>query len=194
MIHQIQRLGIAYHFASDIDHVLKQLNETCLVCNNGERDIDDLYTAEQLSPPLATQVRHALKQTIRRGVPRLEARRYISMYEAEPSHDEVLLSLAKSDFNRLQKQHHKELFDLAVDGFRLQEEITICKRQARGRYFWILGVHFEPELAVARRMMTKVIAVTSVLDDLCDVYGTYEGLELFTQAFQSLQFSVIDAL
>jgi len=67
---------------------------------------------EQLSPPLTTQVRHALKQTIRKGVPRLEARRYISMYEAEPLHNEVLLSLAKSDFNRLQKQHQKELFDI----------------------------------------------------------------------------------
>lgn len=146
MIDQIQRLGIAHRFASDIDHVLKQLSETCFACNNGDRDIDDLYTAallfrllrqqgyrvssdifnkfkdpsgkfsekhasdvrgllslyeachlsvhgedvldqalsfslthlesvkEQLSPPLATQVHHALKQTIRKGVPRLEAR------------------------------------------------------------------------------------------------------------------------
>jgi len=68
---------------------------------------------EQLSPPLAAQVQHALKQTIRRGVPRLEARRYISMYEAEPLHNKVLLSLAKLDFNHLQKQHQQELFDLA---------------------------------------------------------------------------------
>lgn len=68
---------------------------------------------EQLSPPLAMQVRHALKQTIRRGVPRLEARLYISMYEAEPLHNKVLLSLAKLDFNHLQEHHRKELFDLA---------------------------------------------------------------------------------
>jgi len=48
MIDQIQRLGIAHRFASDIDHVLKQLSETCFVCNNGDRDIDDLYTAALL--------------------------------------------------------------------------------------------------------------------------------------------------
>ncbi|KAL3740130.1 hypothetical protein ACJRO7_021418 [Eucalyptus globulus] len=268
MIDQIQRLGIAHRFASDIDHVLKQLSETCFVCNNGDRDIDDLYTAallfrllrqqgyrvssdifnkfkdpsgkfsekhasdvrgllslyeashlsvhgedvldqalsfslthlesvkEQLSPPLATQVRHALKQTIRKGVPRLEARQYISMYEAEPLHNEVLLSLAKLDFNRLQKQHQKELFDITRwwMGLDFKRKLPFARDRLVEGYFWIVGVHFEPELAVARRMMTKVIAVTSVLDDIYDVYGTYEELELFTQAIQRWDIDCIHEL
>ena len=49
-------------------------------------------------------------------------------------------------------------------------------------YFWILGVYYEPEYAVARRMLTKVIAMTSVIDDIYDVYGTPEELELFAAA------------
>ena len=33
-------------------------------------------------------------------------------------------------------------------------------------YFWILGVYFEPEYILARRILTKVIAMTSVIDDI----------------------------
>nr|WNI01931.1 terpene synthase [Psidium guajava] len=268
MIDQIQRLGIAHHFASEIDHVLKRLNETCFVRNTRDPDINDLHMAallfrllrqhgyriscdifnkfkdasgkfneehandiqgllslyeashlsvhgedvldkalsfssthlesikEKLSPPLATQVHHALKQTIRRGVPRLEARQYISMYEAKPSHNEALLSLAKLDFNRLQKQHQEELFDLARwwMGLDFKRKLPFARDRLVEGYFWILGVHFEPELVAARRMMTKVIALTSVLDDIYDVYGTYEELELLTQAIQRWDINCINEL
>ncbi|KAK9265981.1 hypothetical protein L1049_012554 [Liquidambar formosana] len=68
--------------------------------------------ATQLSSPLATQVIHALKQPIHKGMPRVEAKQYISFYQQEDSHDETLLKLAKLDFNRLQKIYHKELCEI----------------------------------------------------------------------------------
>ena len=49
-------------------------------------------------------------------------------------------------------------------------------------YFWILGVYFEPCYSFARMAMTKVISLTSIVDDVYDVYGTLEELELFTEA------------
>jgi (-)-germacrene D synthase len=51
-------------------------------------------------------------------------------------------------------------------------------------YFWSLGVYFEPEYVLARRILTKVIAMTSIIDDIYDVYGTLEELELFSQAIE----------
>ena len=51
-------------------------------------------------------------------------------------------------------------------------------------YFWILGVFFEPQFFLARRILTKVIAMTSIIDDIYDVYGTLEELELFTEAVE----------
>jgi len=63
----------------------------------------------KVSTSLAKQVSHALKQPLRKGLPRLEARHYIIFYQEEPSHDEVLLTMAKLDFNLLQEQHQKEL-------------------------------------------------------------------------------------
>ncbi|KAK7312917.1 hypothetical protein VNO77_37162 [Canavalia gladiata] len=63
----------------------------------------------KLSPFLAAQVRHSLGQSLRRGMPRLEARSYISFYQEDPSHDENLLTFAKLDFNILQKLHQEEV-------------------------------------------------------------------------------------
>jgi len=62
----------------------------------------------QLSPFLAAQVKHSLKQALHRNFPRLEARRYIPIYENDPSHNESLLTFAKLDFNVLQSLHRKE--------------------------------------------------------------------------------------
>lgn len=53
-------------------------------------------------------------------------------------------------------------------------------------YFWILGVYFEPEFALARMIITKIIALTSLMDDTYDVYGTPEELQLFTDAIDRL--------
>ena len=69
--------------------------------------------ASHLSPPLAAQVSHALKQPIHKGLPRLEARHFFTIYQEDPSHDKVLLTFAKLDFNLLQKMHQKEVSDLA---------------------------------------------------------------------------------
>jgi (-)-germacrene D synthase len=69
--------------------------------------------ASHLSPPLATQVSHALKQPIRTRLPRLEATFYFSIYQQDASHNEVLLTFAKLDFNLLQKLHQKELSEIS---------------------------------------------------------------------------------
>ncbi|XP_058745027.1 probable terpene synthase 2 isoform X1 [Vicia villosa] len=64
--------------------------------------------ANQSSHPHATQVKYSLRQTIHKNLPRLEARRFISIYEQDPLHIENLLLLAKLDFNMLQTLHQKE--------------------------------------------------------------------------------------
>nr|AIK19226.1 sesquiterpene synthase [Eugenia uniflora] len=145
---------------------------------------------------LAKQVSHALKQPLRKGLPRLEARRYIPLYQEEPSHDEVLLALAKLDFNTLQEQHQKELGRIT----RWWKDIDVPTKFpfARDRivelFFWTSGVYFEPEFAVAREILTKVISLTSILDDIYDVYGTPEELALLTEAIQKWDVDAMDGL
>lgn len=67
----------------------------------------------RVSNPLAKQVDHALHQySNRRGLTRVEARHYISIYGQYASHHPKLLMLAKLDFNLLQSLHKRELSEL----------------------------------------------------------------------------------
>ena len=68
--------------------------------------------SSDLGPFLAAQVKHALKQPIRKGLERVETRFFISIYHEDPSHSEVLLGFAKQDFNIVQKLHRKELCEI----------------------------------------------------------------------------------
>ncbi|KAF7848638.1 hypothetical protein BT93_L1778 [Corymbia citriodora subsp. variegata] len=122
---------------------------------------------------LKKQVNHALTQPIYKGIPRLEARRYIPLYQEEPSHNEVLISLAKLDFNFLQKQHQKELSNLT----RWWKDLDVERKFpfARDRL---------PEYEASREILIKVASVVSIIDDIYDVYGTLEELELFTEAIE----------
>nr|WNI01929.1 terpene synthase [Psidium guajava] len=150
----------------------------------------------KVSTSLAKQVSHALKQPLRKGLPRLQARHYIPLYQEEPSHNGVLLTLAKLDFNLLQEQHQWELGKIS----RWWKDIDVPRKFpfARDRivelFFWISGVYFEPEFAVARDILTKVIALTSILDDIYDVYGTLEELVLITEAIQKWDVDAMDGL
>ena len=51
-------------------------------------------------------------------------------------------------------------------------------------YFWIMGVYFEPQYYLARRILMKVFGVISIVDDIYDAYGTFEELKLFTEAIE----------
>ncbi|CAL5406940.1 unnamed protein product [Camellia sinensis] len=149
-----------------------------------------------LSNLVQEQVIHALNQPIHMGLTRLEATRYFFFYEQDDSHNEVLLNFAKLDFNLLQKMHQWELSEIT----RWWKELDFAKKMcfARDRivecYFWILGVYFEPQYLLARRMLTKVIALTSIIDDIYDVYATLEELVLFTDAIERWEISATDQL
>ncbi|KAJ4945394.1 hypothetical protein NE237_022048 [Protea cynaroides] len=140
----------------------------------------------ELKPPLATQVMHALEQPLHKGMPRLEARHYISVYQQVETRNETLLKLAELDFNSLQLIHRQELSQLS----RWWKELDFVTKlpYARDRlvecYFWIVGVYFEAHYSLARMNLTKIIVMTSIIDDTYDVYGTYEELKLFTDAIE----------
>ncbi|XP_030932315.1 (-)-germacrene D synthase-like [Quercus lobata] len=153
-------------------------------------------TASLIGNPLAAQITRALKQPLYKGIPRLEARRYISVYEQDASHNKVLLKISILDFNLVQSLHKEELSDIT----RWWKDLDFATKLpfARDRvvecYFWIVAVYFEPQYSLARKILTKVISMTSILDDIYDVYGTLEELEPFTEAIERWDISCIDQL
>ncbi|KAL9431876.1 hypothetical protein AB3S75_026974 [Citrus x aurantiifolia] len=152
--------------------------------------------AKQVSSPLAEQVKHALVQPIHKGLERLEARHYIPIYQGESSHNEALLTFEKLDFNRLQKLHQKELGDISRWWKELDfaHKLPFVRDRIAECYFWAVGVYFEPQYSFARKLFTKVVYMTSIIDDIYDVYGKIEELELFTSAIERWDINAIDQL
>ncbi|KAK4566531.1 hypothetical protein RGQ29_002698 [Quercus rubra] len=112
------------------------------------------------------------------------------------SHNKVLLKLSILDFNLVQSLHKEELSYIT----RWWKDLDFAKKLpfARDRivecYFWILSVYFEPQYSLARKTLTKVISITSALDDIYDAYGTLEELKPFTEAIERWDISCIDQL
>lgn len=50
--------------------------------------------------------------------------------------------------------------------------------------FWALSVYFEPQYSTARKIITKLIAIATVIDDTYDAFGTIDELEIFTKAIE----------
>ncbi|KAK4795849.1 hypothetical protein SAY86_028175 [Trapa natans] len=146
---------------------------------------------------LAEEVKHALKHSIHKGLTRLEAWHYIRFYELDASHDEVLLKLAKLDFNLLQKLHQKELSEISrwwVERINCERNFPYARDRIAECYLWMLGVYFEPEYALARNILAKIIALASIMDDTYDAYGTLDELQLLTDAINRLPSHLISPM
>lgn len=65
--------------------------------------------AHKSSPSMSKQINSALEMPLHKGMPRLQARNYISFYQEGEFRNHNLLLFAKLDFNRVQLLHQKEL-------------------------------------------------------------------------------------
>ncbi|XP_068340125.1 (-)-germacrene D synthase-like [Pyrus communis] len=151
----------------------------------------------RLSPPLAKAVSHALNQPLRKGLPRVEARYYLSVYqELRESPNKTLLTFAKLDFNRLQRVHQKELSEITRwwKDLDVPNQLPSTGDRLVEIYFcWGLSVYFQPQYSFARRTSCKVAAIVAILDDIYE-YGTNEQLELFTEAIERWDVSAMNQL
>jgi hypothetical protein len=110
-------------FASNDVNSLLALYDAAHIRVHGEEILDDAIAftktrlrsiAEHVEPLLAEEVRCTLETPSCRRVERIEARRYISMYEKKTTRDKTILELAKLDFNILQIMYCEELKALTM--------------------------------------------------------------------------------
>ncbi|GAB4850271.1 hypothetical protein Ancab_029567 [Ancistrocladus abbreviatus] len=184
---------------------LLSLYEAANLRIHGEDILDDAlhFTISNLNPmvadlslPIAKQILHALHRPLQKSLPRLEARWYISFCQENESQNKALSKFAKLDFNIVQKLHQMELSVLARwwKNLNFARKLPFARDRLVECYYWVVGVFFEPQYALARKFLTKVIAMTSTIDDIYDVHGTIAELELFTQAVERWEISAIDTL
>ncbi|KAK8973514.1 hypothetical protein V6N11_030704 [Hibiscus sabdariffa] len=146
--------------------------------------------------PLSALVSNALNRPICKSLPRLEARRFISIYQDDASHDETLLKFAVLDFNLLQNLHKEELSKISRwwKDLDVETKLPFIRNRLVEGYFWILGVYFEPQYSFAREILTKILLLTSIMDDIYDAYATFEELQVFNDAIQRWDTDCIDGL
>ncbi|KAM3219794.1 (-)-camphene/tricyclene synthase, chloroplastic-like [Capsicum annuum] len=158
--------------------------------NNSNGDHQDNPTVERI-------VRHALELPLHRMMLRVESRWYLNIYDKIPNANPLLLELAKLDFNIVQSTHQEDLRNLSRwwKSTCLAGKFPFSRDRIVEAFLWVDGMLHEPQKNQnSRTMLTKALAVLVVIDDIYDVYGTLDELELFTHAVERMEIKAMDEL
>ncbi|CAL4985297.1 unnamed protein product [Urochloa decumbens] len=185
------------NITSDNVNTLMTLYDAAHVRTRGEHILDNIITFNKrklqsamksgLEAALAQEVQVTLETPRYRRVERVEARRFISVYEKRAERDSAILEFAKLDYNIVQVVYCKELKELTIwwEDFKLR---TGLLRFARDRlvemYFWMMAIVYEPEYVYSRILLTKLILFLALLDDIYDNYTSTEDSHIFTTAME----------
>uniref|UniRef100_A0A7N0SXC3 Uncharacterized protein n=1 Tax=Kalanchoe fedtschenkoi TaxID=63787 RepID=A0A7N0SXC3_KALFE len=184
----------------DIKGLLALYEASYLACDGEEtlaeaREFSALHLKNHLSrnltgkeDSLAVQISYALELPSHRRLQRLEARRYIEekQYATKNGKHLALIELARLNYNMVQRVLQSDLQDMS----RWWEETGLARQLSFARdrlvecFFWAAGLVPEPESRQCRKELTKLAVLVTIIDDVYDVYGTLDELELFTQAVQ----------
>lgn len=69
-------------------------------------------------------------------------------------------------------------------GLGLANKLSFSRDRLMECFFWSLGIAYEPQFSSLRKGLTKVTSFITLIDDIYDVYGTLDELELFTDAVE----------
>ncbi|KAJ9565335.1 hypothetical protein OSB04_001301 [Centaurea solstitialis] len=180
---------------NDVQGML-ELYEATYMRVQGEVILDEAFDPLQRDSALSSLIQATLKLPLWKSAPRLECLNYIPFYQAQVSHNESLLRLAKLGFNLLQSLHKKELSLVSKwwKGLDVPNKLSYARDRIVECYFWVVGVYFEPQYSSSRIFLTKLFGLLTVIDDTYDAYGIYEELELFTEAIQRWSITCLDML
>ncbi|KAK4577394.1 hypothetical protein RGQ29_027762 [Quercus rubra] len=149
-----------------------------------------------VSKSIAEQISHALEVPLHHRMLRLEARWYIEAYSKREDANGVLLELAKLDFNIVQSVHQTELQEMSRwwKGMGLANKLSFSRDRLMECFFWTVGMAYEPQFSHLRKGLTKVTSLITAIDDVYDVYGTLDELELFTDAVERWDINAVKNL
>ncbi|KAL5056440.1 hypothetical protein RYX36_037122, partial [Vicia faba] len=146
---------------------------------------------------LFEQVNHSLELPLHRRFQRLEARWYIELYGKRKDANKVLLEAAKLDFNIVQSNLQQDLIEMSRwwKGMGLVPRLSFGRDRLMECFFWAVGMApLEPKYSDIRKALTKVGCLITLIDDIYDIYGTLDELELFTTAVESWDIDAVKIL
>ncbi|CAL5058392.1 unnamed protein product [Urochloa decumbens] len=144
--------------------LLSLYNAACLR-PNGEIILDEAVSftkrclesiLDNIEGPFAREVKCALEIPASRRVRIYEAKYYVS---GHGEGYEVIMELAKLNFNIIQLQHQQELKIITRwwKGLELQSRLSFARDRVVECYFWVVGVYYEPSYSRGRIILTKII-------------------------------------
>ncbi|XP_074559096.1 beta-eudesmol synthase-like [Curcuma longa] len=150
----------------------------------------------ELEQPLETHVSLSLEVPLCRRIKSLLARIYIPIYQKDATRDDVILELAKLDFNILQSLYQEELKKVSIwwNDLALAKSLKFARDRIVESYYWVHGIYYEPQYSRARVMCTKAFCLVSVMDDIYDNYSTLEERKLLTEAIKRWNHQAVDSL
>ncbi|XP_071687606.1 (E)-beta-ocimene synthase, chloroplastic-like [Rutidosis leptorrhynchoides] len=169
---------------------LLSLYEASFLAFEEERDLHDakFFSTEHLIKH-STQANEALENIDRalelplyRRMFRFQAHWYINAYNKKKDANIPLLELATIDFNVVQSTHKREIKELSKwwENKGLARKLSFVRDRIMECFFWGVGMIFEPQYHSCRVEIAKVLSLITVIDDIYDVYGTLDELEIFT--------------
>ncbi|KAL0442876.1 UNVERIFIED_CONTAM: Trans-alpha-bergamotene synthase [Sesamum latifolium] len=191
--------------ADDVKGILS-LYEASFLSLEGEtildlaKDFSTRHLTERLEqitePSLADQVRHALELPLHWRVQKLEAKWFMCIYESRFDANLILLELAKLDFNIVQAKYQDEIKQMSrwYKETGLPEKLRFARHRLAECFLWALGFTPEPHFGYARKILTKIAVLITIMDDIYDVYGTLDELEVFTQTIERWDINALDRL
>nr|ASF57704.1 geraniol synthase 1 [Caladenia plicata] len=201
---KIENLNINHEH--DVKGMLS-LYEASFLAVEGEDELDDsgdfatkyLRNLDKslLDQQLIEEIDHALELPLHWRMPRLHTRWYIDVYKRQENMNPILLEFAKLDFNMVQcvyKQELKEMSRWWINLGLICDELSFVRDRLVEHYLWSSGFNFRPEFWRCRKAVTKIICFATTLDDIYDIYGTMDELELFTNVVQGWKISASEEL
>nr|BAF02831.1 monoterpene synthase [Eucalyptus globulus] len=178
----------ASHLAFEEEHILHKARSFAIKhLENLNSDVDK---------DLQDQVKHELELPLHRRMPLLEARRSIEAYSRRGYTNPQILELALTDFNVSQSYLQRDLQEMLGwwNNTGLAKRLSFARDRLIECFFWAVGIAHEPSLSICRKAVTKAFALILVLDDVYDVFGTLEELELFTDAVRRWDLNAVEDL
>lgn len=139
---------------------------------------------------LVEEVELVLELPLNLGVEWFNVRNHIHNYEKKDNVTFNLLKLAKLNFNLVQAAHQRDLKDI-LRWWKIlptTEHLSFTRDRVVESYLWATGVAFEPQYGNIRKRLTKVTKLVLIIDDVYDVFGTLDELEIFTSAVERWDF------
>ncbi|XP_052172304.1 (-)-alpha-terpineol synthase-like [Diospyros lotus] len=161
----------------------KHLKEYLMINRSPDDDDDGDENHEML-----LLVAHALELPLHWTMPRVEARWFIDAYERRPNKNAILLEFAKLDFKMLQAIDQEDLKHASRwwNSLRWRERLPFGRDRILENFLWAVGQGYEPQFQYYRRMITRSNQILTSIDDMYDIYGTLDELQLFTNAVERL--------